>query len=95
MKLRHSCARISIVVAMVWAIVLIPGAIIDRHVTFSGTTLEVLLMVFAGSAIGWVGGTIARARGGSTTSSCSTPLAPFVVPWYLAPIDERGLIATS
>ncbi len=60
--LRHrSYAQIAVAVVVVWAIILILGAIVDRH-PFSGTVFDVLLMVFGGFVIGWVLATIARAR---------------------------------
>lgn len=65
----RSYIRISIPVAVVWAIILTLGVIVDWHVRFSGTTFDVLLMVFGGFVIGWMGGTIARARGSSTAPS--------------------------
>lgn len=69
MKVHRSYARIRTVFAVVWTIILVLGALVDRNVEFSGTTFEVLLLVFGGSVIGWVAATIARARGGSTTPS--------------------------
>lgn len=61
-------ARFTIGIAVVWAIVLILGAIFDRH-KFSGTVFDVLLLVFGGFVIGWVLCTIAPARGDSTLPS--------------------------
>ena len=69
MKLPRSYTRISIVFAIVWAIILTLGAIVDRNVEFSGTTFVVLLLVFGGFVIGWVMATIASARSASTPPS--------------------------
>ncbi|MBW8076499.1 MAG: hypothetical protein GJU76_00125 [Gallionella sp.] len=64
--LRHrSYAEIVTSVGVVWAIILILGAVVDRH-QFSGTVFDVLLMVFGGFVIGWVLATIARKRGTAT-----------------------------
>ena len=68
MKMHHGYAQITITVAVVWAIILILGVIVDRH-KFSGTVLAELLMVFGGFVIGWVLATIAHARGKSTPRS--------------------------
>jgi hypothetical protein len=58
--MRRSYTTYSLGVAVVWAIVLTLGAIVDRHAKFSATTFDVLLIVFGGFAIGWVSATIAR-----------------------------------
>lgn len=58
--MRRSYTTYSLGVAVVWAIVLALGAILDRHAKFSATTFDVLLLVFGGFAIGWVSATIAR-----------------------------------
>jgi hypothetical protein len=58
--MRRSYTTYSLGVAVVWAIVLAVGAILDRHAKFSATTFDVLLLVFGGFAIGWVSATIAR-----------------------------------
>jgi hypothetical protein len=60
MGMRRSYTAYSFGVAVVWAIVLALGAIVDRHAKFSATTFDVLLLVFGGFAIGWVSATIAR-----------------------------------
>lgn len=66
--MHRSYTQITIGVAVVWAIILILGAIVDRH-KFSGTVFDVLLLVFGGFVIGWVLCAIARARGGSAPPS--------------------------
>ena len=63
--MHRSYIRITVIVAVVWAIILILGAILDRH-AFSGTVFDVLLIVFGGFVIGWVLATIAARRGNST-----------------------------
>lgn len=69
MKENRRYIRISIGFVVVWAIILILGAIVDRNVEFSGTTFDVLLLAFGGFVIGWVAATIARDRSGSSTPS--------------------------
>lgn len=69
MNVHRRYNRISIGFAVVWAIILLLGAIIDRNVEFSGTTFEVLLVVFGGFVIGWVMATMARDSDGSTAPS--------------------------
>lgn len=54
---------------VVWAIILVLGAILDRNVRFSGTTFVVVLLVFGGFVIGWVLGAIARTRSNSPPSA--------------------------
>ena len=49
--MHRSYTQITIGVAVVWAIILILGAIVDRH-KFSGTVFDVLLLVFGGFVIG-------------------------------------------
>lgn len=61
--------RICAVVGVVWAIILVLGAILDRNVRFSGTTFVVVLLVFGGFVIGWVLGAIARTRSNSPPSA--------------------------
>ena len=68
MKLRRSYVRTGVIVALVWAVILILGAILDRH-AFTGTVFDVLLIVFGGFVIGWALATIACARGDSTSPS--------------------------
>ncbi len=68
MKLRRSYVRTGVIVALVWAVILILGAILDRH-AFTGTVFDVLLIVFGGFVIGWALATIACVRGDSTSSS--------------------------
>ncbi len=61
--LRHRrSAPVAVSTGVVWAIILVMGAIVDRH-QFTGTVFDVLLMVFGGFMIGWVLATITRARG--------------------------------
>lgn len=68
MKMHRTYTQFTIGVAVVWAIILILGAIVDRH-KFSGTVFDVLLLVFGGFVIGWVLCTVARSRGDSTPPS--------------------------
>lgn len=63
--MHRSYIQITVIVAVVWAVILILGAILDRH-AFSGTVFDVLLIVFGGFVIGWVLATIAARRGDST-----------------------------
>lgn len=63
--MHRSYIQTSVIVAVVWVIILILGAILDRH-AFSGTVFDVLLIVFGGFVIGWVLATIAARRGDST-----------------------------
>ena len=64
MKMHRSYIRTGVIVAVVWAIILILGAIVDRH-AFSGTVFDVLLIGFGGFVIGWLLATIACTRGNS------------------------------
>ena len=60
--LRHRrYAPMAVSTGVVWAAILILGAIVDRH-RFTGTVFDVLLMVFGGFMIGWLLATITRAR---------------------------------
>ena len=63
--MHRSFIQTSVIVTVVWVIILILGAILDRH-AFSGTVFDVLLIVFGGFVIGWVLATITCARGNST-----------------------------
>ncbi len=62
--MHRTYTQFTIGVAVVWAIVLVLGAIVDRH-KFSGTVFDVLLLVFVGFAIGWLLCTIGRSLGNS------------------------------
>ncbi len=64
----RSYIRTCLILAVVWAAILVLGAILDRH-SFSGTVFDVLLMVFGGFVIGWVLATIAWVRRGSASAS--------------------------
>ena len=63
--MHRSYIQTSVIVAVVWVIILILGAILDRH-AFSGTVFDVLLIAFGGFVIGWVLATITCARGNTT-----------------------------
>lgn len=57
----RSIAQMTAAATIVWAVILIVGAIIDRH-QFSGSVFDVLLLVFGGFVIGWVLAMMARGR---------------------------------